>query len=100
MKESASTPLTASIIEHIDKVRDEASKYIAPIIEKKEMYVSSGITLRSVVLKGIPVEKILEYAEKEKVDLTILGNLGGEKSRNQRHYVASQGVYSRELNAR
>jgi nucleotide-binding universal stress UspA family protein len=97
MKASTSPPRTASLIEHIGKVHDETGKYIAQMIEKKrKRYVSSGITFRSVVLKGIPVKKILEYAEKEKVDLIIIGSLGwGEISKSNTLGSVARGVVER-----
>lgn len=97
IKESADAPRAAPLIEHIEKVHDEASKYIAQIMEKKiKRYESSGITIRTVVLKGVPVEKILEYAEKEKVDLIILGNLGwGEISKSKTLGSVARGVVER-----
>lgn len=85
MKESSNEPRAASLVEHIEKVHDEASRYIGQVIEKKrKTFTSSEITFRSMVLKGIPVEKILEYSEKEKVDLIIVGNVGwGEVSKSK-----------------
>lgn len=85
IKESSEAPRLAPLVEHIDKVHDEATQYITQMIEKKKMkYTSSEITFRTGVLKGIPVEKILEYAEKEKVDLIVLGNVGwGEISKSK-----------------
>lgn len=97
MKESADAPQAASLIGHIEKVHDEASKYITQVIEEKRMrHVSAGINIRSVVLKGIPVEKILEYAEKEKVDLIVLGNLGwGEITKSKTLGSVARGVVER-----
>lgn len=97
MKESASAPRAASIIEHIEKVHDEASKYIAQMIEKKKKrYASTGVTLRTEVLKGTPVEKILEYAEKEKIDLIILGNVGwGEITKSKTLGSVARGIAER-----
>lgn len=97
MKESTSSPRSASLIEHIEKVHDEAGDYLAQMIEeKRKRYISTGIKIRSVVLKGIPVEKILEYAEKEKVDLIILGNLGwGEITKSKTLGSVTRGVVER-----
>jgi nucleotide-binding universal stress UspA family protein len=97
MNEFSSAPRTASLIKHIEKVHDEASDFLAQMIEKKKKrYVSTGINIRSVVLKGIPVEKILEYAEKEKVDLIILGNVGwGEITKSKTLGSVARGVVER-----
>jgi nucleotide-binding universal stress UspA family protein len=96
IKESSSgAPRLAPLVEHIKKVHDEAIKYIAQMIDKKgrKRYASLGITFRAEVLKGIPVEKIVEYAEKEKVDLIVLGNVGwGEISNSKTLGSVARGV--------
>jgi nucleotide-binding universal stress UspA family protein len=98
IKESSEASRLAPLVEHIDKVHDEAIKYITQIIENKQMrYVSPGISFTTEVLKGIPVEQILEYAEKEKVDLIVLGNVGGgEISESKTLGSAARGVVERE----
>lgn len=100
IKESSEAPRLVPLVEHIDKVHDEAIKYIAQMIEKKKMkYVSSEITFRTDVLKGIPVDKILEYAEKEKVDLIVLGNVGwGEISKSKTLGSVARDVVERAHN--
>jgi nucleotide-binding universal stress UspA family protein len=68
------------------------------MIEKKgeEKDAMSGIAFRVDVLKGIPVEKILEYAEKEKVDLIVLGSEGwGEISKSKTLGSIARGVVER-----
>jgi hypothetical protein len=45
--------------------------------EKKEMCKVSGITVKSCILSGHPAEKIiLELAQREKVDLIVMGITG------------------------
>lgn len=96
IKESSSqAPRVAQLVKHIEKVHEEAIKYIVQMIEKKgkEKDVLSGIAFRVDVLKGIPVEKILEYAEKEKVDLIVLGSEGwGEISKSKTLGSIARGV--------
>lgn len=99
IKESSSgAPRVAQLVKHIEKVHDEAIKYIVQMIEKKgkEKDALSGVAFRVDVLKGIPVEKILEYAEKEKVDLIVLGSEGwGEISKSKTLDSIARGVVER-----
>lgn len=97
MNESSSASQASSLIKHIEKVHGEARDFLAQMIEeKKKRFVSIGLTLKTEVLKGTPVEKILEYAEKEKVDLIILGNVGwGEITKSKTLGSVARGVVER-----
>lgn len=97
MNESSSAPRASSLIKHIEKVHDDARDFLAQMIEeKRKRYISTGINIRSVVLKGIPVEKILEYAEKERIDLIILGNVGwGEIAKSKTLGSVARGIVER-----
>lgn len=97
MNEFSSAPRKASLIKHVEKVHDEARSYISQMIQKKsKTYELSGINIRSVVLKGIPVEKILKYAEKERIGLIILGNVGlGEITKSKTLGSVARGIVER-----
>lgn len=44
--------------------------------ELKEKYKSSDVKVRTQVLVGPPVDKIVEFADKHKVDLIVMGSRG------------------------
>jgi nucleotide-binding universal stress UspA family protein len=46
------------------------------IDEVEKMGKDSGVKIESVVLRGIPAEKILEYAEENNIDLIVMGTQG------------------------
>ncbi len=45
---------------------------------KKHMYeqATPGITIKNVILYGYPQDNIVDYANEEKVDLIVMGNVG------------------------
>jgi nucleotide-binding universal stress UspA family protein len=95
---SSEAPRVAQLVKHIEKVHEEAIKYIVQMIEKKggEKDALLGIAFKVEVLKGTPVEKILEYAKKEKVDLIVLGSEGwGEISKSKTLGSIARGVVER-----
>lgn len=68
---------TTTIRDHIEAVYKPMQKYAMEIIEeKRERVASRGIQIRTKVVLGKPVEKILEFAKSEMIDLMVLGNIG------------------------
>ena len=53
------------------------TKAVEMLTKKKKQYESQGISmLTKVIVGGSPSDKILEFAEDEKVDLIVVGNVG------------------------
>lgn len=52
------------------------SDMIRKLEEQKQRYKDSSVNIRTVVLIGSPVNKIVKFAEEESVDLIIMGNKG------------------------
>jgi nucleotide-binding universal stress UspA family protein len=52
-------------------------KAVEMLTKKKKQYESQGISMiTKVIVGGSPSDKILEFAEDEKVDLIVVGNVG------------------------
>lgn len=74
-------------------IKNEATKKMD---EKKRKYEQVGLKIKIQVTKGKPVEKILEYAEKEGIELIIMGSTGlGGPSKLTALGSVSQGVLER-----
>jgi nucleotide-binding universal stress UspA family protein len=53
------------------------TKAVEMLTKKKKRYESQGISMiTKVIVGGSPSDKILEFAEDEKVDLIVVGNVG------------------------
>jgi len=70
--------------EIVQKVKDNAAKLLDTIEDKLDF---SGIKTEKEILFGEPYDKILEVAEKEAVDLIVMGNRGFSKIK--RFFVGS-----------
>jgi nucleotide-binding universal stress UspA family protein len=44
--------------------------------EQKRKYAHHNVKIKTISLNGYPSEKIVEFANKEKVDLIAIGNVG------------------------
>ncbi len=74
-------------------IKNEAIKKLD---EKKRKYEQAGLKIKTDVLKGKPVDKILEYVEKEGVELIIMGSIGlGSSSKLTALGSVSRGVLER-----
>ena len=72
-KTGKSIPLTQYIQELIKEMEENASKMME---EVKKKYTNQEINIENVLLHGYPSEKIVEFANKEKVDLIVIGSVG------------------------
>lgn len=55
---------------HFERIGNEAMSYI------KENAKAAGIEVIPILLKGNPAEKILDFAEEQKVDMIVMGSTG------------------------
>lgn len=67
--------------EHFERVGREAINYI------EENAKTAGIETVPILLKGHPAEKILDFAEEQKVDMIVMGSTG--KSEVERFMLGS-----------
>jgi nucleotide-binding universal stress UspA family protein len=72
-KTSKSVPLTQYIQELTEEMEENASKMME---EVKKKYTNEEVKIESVLLHGYPPEKIIEFANNEKVDLIVIGSVG------------------------
>ena len=72
-KTGKSIPLTQYIQELIEEMEENASKMLE---EERQKYAHHNIKIETILLNGYPSEKIVEFAEKENVDLIVIGNIG------------------------
>jgi len=74
---SAGTGLPQPFTEHVRMVYEESQKYVTQMLKLKAMpYKQAGVNIETVVLIGNPVKKALEHAEKNNVDLIVVGSVG------------------------
>jgi nucleotide-binding universal stress UspA family protein len=59
-----------------DLQTDMRHKMISTLEEKKRKYKNSKVKLRTQVLVGPPIDKIVEFADRHKVDLIVMGSRG------------------------
>ena len=72
-KTGKSIPLTQYIQELYKEMKENASKMLE---EQKRKYAHHSIKTENILLNGYPSEKIVGYANNEKVDLIVIGNVG------------------------
>ncbi len=72
-KTEKSIPLTQCIQELSEEMEENASKMLE---EGRQKYVYYNMKINTVSLNGCPPEKIIEFANNEKVDLIVIGNIG------------------------
>lgn len=72
-KSGKSIPLTQYIQELSEEMEENASNMLE---EEKRKYAHHNIRIETISLNGYPPEKIIEFANREKVDLIVIGNVG------------------------
>ena len=72
-KTGKSIPLTQYIQELSEEMEENASNMLE---EEKRKYAHHNIRIETLSLNGYPPEKIIEFANREKVDLIVIGNVG------------------------
>jgi nucleotide-binding universal stress UspA family protein len=87
----------ATTHKYVERVYELMKKYALDIMEEKAREIKSrGISVKTEVRRGSPVDKIIEYARSERVDLIIVGNIGlGGFSRIAALGSVSRGVAER-----
>jgi nucleotide-binding universal stress UspA family protein len=68
-----SIPLTQYIQELSEEMEENASNMLEG---EKRKYAHHDIKIDTISLNGYPSEKIIEFANSEKVDLIVIGNVG------------------------
>lgn len=58
------------VLEYFEKMGHDATSYVENIAK------AAGMEVESLVLKGNPAERIVDFAEEQKVDLIVMGSLG------------------------
>lgn len=72
-KTGKSIPLTQYIQELTEEMEENASKMLEDVRKK---YTDKEIKIENVLLHGYPPEKIIEFANEQKVDLIVIGSVG------------------------
>jgi nucleotide-binding universal stress UspA family protein len=72
-KTGKSIPLTQYIQELSEEMEENASNMLEG---EKRKYAHHDIKIDTISLNGYPSEKIIEFANSEKVDLIVIGNVG------------------------
>jgi len=72
-KTGKSIPLTQYIQELSEEMEENASNMLEG---EKRKYAHHDIKIETISLNGYPSEKIIEFANSEKVDLIVIGNVG------------------------
>jgi nucleotide-binding universal stress UspA family protein len=72
-KTGKSIPLTQYIQELTEEMEENASKMLEEVRKK---YTDKEIKIQNVLLHGYPPEKIIEFANNEKIDLIVIGSIG------------------------
>ena len=72
-KTGKSIPLTQYIQELSEEMEENASNMLEG---EKRKYVHHDVKIETISLNGYPSEKIIEFANSEKVDLIVIGNVG------------------------
>jgi nucleotide-binding universal stress UspA family protein len=64
--------------EHVKAVYEESQKYLTQMLKVKAMAFGKpgGAAIKADVLLGDPVNKIVEYAENNNIDLIVMGSVG------------------------
>jgi nucleotide-binding universal stress UspA family protein len=72
-KTGKSIPLTQYIQELSKEMEENASMMMEKV---KKKYTERKIKIETILLHGYPPEKIIEFANNEKVDLIVIGSVG------------------------
>jgi nucleotide-binding universal stress UspA family protein len=73
LKTGKSIPLTQYIQELSEEMEENASNMLE---EEKRNYAHHNIRIETLSLNGYPPEKIIEFANREKLGLIVIGNVG------------------------
>ncbi len=74
---SRKTGRPISMAEHMEELYGEMEETAMKMLEvKKRDKATSGLSIKTAVEHGKPADKVLEYANKEGIDLVIIGNVG------------------------
>ena len=75
---SPKTGQVSTVSELIEELNEEVKTNMLKMLgEKKKKYASyGGILIETKSLVGYPASKIIEFANNEKVDLIVIGNIG------------------------
>jgi nucleotide-binding universal stress UspA family protein len=68
-----STPAFSSYEAYLDEIADEAEELVEDTVEDA---TERGIDSTTSVLRGVPHEAILEYADRREIDLIVMGKRG------------------------
>jgi nucleotide-binding universal stress UspA family protein len=74
-------PMIKEMSERFEKIGLEATSYV------EQSAKAAGLEAESILLKGNPAKKILDFAEERKVDMIVIGSIG--KSRVERLTLGS-----------
>ena len=73
----AELPEVVAMVDEVDELRQSADAYFRQIGEAAVEYARSrGLTLRAVVVRGHAADEIIRFAEKEEINLIVLGRQG------------------------
>jgi len=73
----AELPEVVAMVDEVDEMRQNADTYFRQIGEAAVEYARSrGVTLRAVVVRGHAANEIIRFAEKEEINLIVLGRQG------------------------
>jgi nucleotide-binding universal stress UspA family protein len=72
-KTGKSIPLTQYIQELSEEMEETASKMFE---DERRKYAHHDIKIETISLNGYPSEEIIEFANNEKIDLIVIGNVG------------------------
>lgn len=74
---SPKTGKTIALTEYIKELYEEMKTNASKMLEKtKQKYTSDDFLIETNLLIGHPSEKIIEFANNDKVDLIVIGNIG------------------------
>ena len=74
---SAKTGKSIPLTQYIQELSEEMEKNASNMLEgEKRKYAHHDIKIETISLNGYPSEKIIEFANSEKVDLIVIGNVG------------------------
>lgn len=73
----AELPEVVAMVDEVDEVRQSTEAYFRQIGEAAVEYARSrGVTLRALVVRGHAADEIIRFAEKEEINLIVLGRQG------------------------
>ncbi len=83
---SSETGSRPPITEHQRLIYGESQKYIERMLKLKAIaYEQLGLKVSTEVLIGDPVKRVVEYSEKNAIDLIVVGSIGQGVILNSKH---------------